>query len=80
MSIHPSLKYSLKNKKQKTVLRRIDRIKDLMEKGLFKDEVIFKLPKTKVVKIKMKKSSRADKSEGAEAKPAESAKPAAKKE
>ncbi|MDP8259674.1 MAG: small basic protein [Candidatus Gygaella obscura] len=85
MSIHPSLKYSLKNKKQTTVLRRIDRIKELMEKGLFKDEDIFKLPKTKLVKIKMKKSVKVEKTEAgdekaaADVKSASTAKPAGKK-
>jgi small basic protein (TIGR04137 family) len=81
MSIHPSLKGALKSKKQRTVLKRIERVKLLMEKGFFKDEDIFKLPKTKVSRrLKIKKAAKEEKvatAEGAAAAPAAAA-PAAK--
>jgi len=61
MSIHPSLKGALKSQKQRTVLKRIERVKLLMEKGLFKDEDIFKLPKTKLTRLKIKKAVKEEK-------------------
>jgi len=60
MSIHPSLASSSKDKKQKTVLKRIERIKYMMEKGLWKDDTsIFGLPKIKMVRVKVKKEKAA---------------------
>lgn len=62
MSIHPSLSASLKNKKQKSVLTRIERIKYLMDKGQFSENTsVFGLPKVKIVKLKIKKEKAADK-------------------
>lgn len=56
MSIHPSLKSADKDKKQRSVLKRIERIKDLIGKGLWKEgDNVFGLPKLKVIKIKFKK-------------------------
>lgn len=73
MSIHPSLKYSLKNRKQRTVLKRIERVKQLMEKDLWKDDVLFHLPKTKLVRIKIKKIAKEEAPLGQGATPSEAA-------
>ena len=56
MSLHPSLKVDTAGAQQRTVLSRIERIKDLMEKGLWVDgQSVLSLPKTKIVKIKARK-------------------------
>lgn len=56
MSIHPSLSSSLKNRKQRSVLKRLERIKYFMNKGSFNEQrSVFGLPKIKSVKIKVKK-------------------------
>lgn len=57
MSIHRSLSLREKEKKSRSVLTRIERIKILMDKGVFKKESssCFGLPKIKVLKIKIKK-------------------------
>ena len=56
MSIHPSLSSSDKHKRHKSVLKRIERIKDLLSKDKWKEsDSLFGLPKTKIVKIKIKK-------------------------
>ena len=53
MSLHPSLKIDAASAQQRTVLTRIERIKDLMKKDLWHDEhPVIGLPKTKIVKIK----------------------------
>ena len=53
MSLHPSLKVDTAGAQQRTVLTRIERIKDLMKKDLWHDEhAVTGLPKTKIVKIK----------------------------
>lgn len=72
MSIHPSLGIAVKGKQQKSVLKRADRIKFLMKKGLWKeDSRIFGLPKIKAVRIKIKKEAAAEKpAEGKAAAPA----------
>ena len=91
MSLHPSLRVDSSSTQQRTVLTRIERIKDLMKKGLWNEsQPVTALPKTKIIKIKTAKAKK--KEEGAEgavvapgaapaakaaAKPA--AKPAAKK-
>lgn len=81
MSIHPSLATSSKDKKQKTVLKRIERIKHMMTKGLWReDSSVFGLPKIKVVKIKVKKEKAAKEAtatEGPAAAPAGGTAPAA---
>ena len=69
---------------QRTVLTRIERIKDLMKKGLWNEsQSVTALPKTKIIKIKTAKAKK--KEEGAEggavapaAAPAPAAKAAAK--
>ncbi|OGW83642.1 MAG: hypothetical protein A2987_04675 [Omnitrophica bacterium RIFCSPLOWO2_01_FULL_45_10] len=60
MSQHPSLKSSDKNKQHRSVLKRFERIKILKDKGLWKDEdSVYRLPKVKVIKFKMKKEKAA---------------------
>ena len=56
MSIHPSLAISDKDKKQRSVLKRSERLKSMAEKGNWKDgDNVFGLPKIKTLKIKIKK-------------------------
>jgi small basic protein (TIGR04137 family) len=56
MSIHPSLASSDKDKKQKSVLKRTERIKTMVEKGAWKEgDKVFGLPKIKTLRIKIKK-------------------------
>lgn len=53
MSLHPSLRVDTAGAQQRTVLTRIERIKDLMKKELWHDEhSVTGLPKTKIVKLK----------------------------
>jgi small basic protein (TIGR04137 family) len=85
MSLHSSLKIDKASVTQRSVQTRIERIKELMKKGLWKEETdVTGLPKTKIVRIKAKKKVKAegdaaapDAAAGA-AKPAEGAKAAAK--
>jgi len=84
MSLHSSLKIDRASVAQRTVQTRIERIKELMKKGLWKEESsVVGLPKTKIVRIKAKKKVKADDAAaapGAAAKPEEAkaaAKPAA---
>ena len=56
MSLHPSLKIDRASVQQRTVQTRIERIKEMMKKGLWKEETnVTGLPKTKIVRIKAKK-------------------------
>lgn len=67
MSIHPSLKISDKDKKQRSVLKRIERIKLMKDKGQWKEgDEVFGLPKIKTLRIKIKKE-KAEKTETAAA-------------
>ncbi|MFA6217042.1 MAG: small basic protein [Candidatus Omnitrophota bacterium] len=82
MSIHPSLKLSDKNNKQRSVLKRIERLKLMAEKNSWKEgEDVFGLPKIKTVRIKIKKE-KVEKAETAAGTPAagdaKAAAPAAK--
>lgn len=82
MSIHPSLAISEQDKKQRSVLKRSERIRSMMEKGNWKEgDEVYGLPKLKTVRIKVKKEKvekAADATaEGAAAKDA-GAKPAGK--
>jgi small basic protein (TIGR04137 family) len=62
MSIHPSLGAAVKGKQQKSVLKRSERIKHMMAKGLWKDDSkAFGMPKIKAVRIKIKKEKAAEK-------------------
>ena len=57
MSLHSSLRIDTAGAQQRTVLTRIERIKELMKKGLWKDsQSVTGLPKTKIVKIKARKT------------------------
>ncbi len=58
MSLHPSLKLSDKNKKQRSVLKRTERLRTMLEKNQWKpgDEVCG-LPKIKTLRIKIKKET-----------------------
>lgn len=74
MSQHPSLRISDKDKKQRSVLKRHERVKTLKEKEKWEEEdSVFGLPKVKVTRFKIKKEKAAA-VEGAEgAVPAEGA-------
>lgn len=73
MSIHPSLHSSEKDKKPRSVLKRTERLRILMEKGHWKEgDNVYGLPKIKTVRIKIKK----EKAEKVGAAPAEGAVPA----
>ena len=66
MSLHSSLKIDKASVTQRTVVTRIERIKEMMKKGLWKDDSsVMGLPKTKIVRIKAKKKVKAE--EGAAA-------------
>jgi small basic protein (TIGR04137 family) len=67
MSQHPSLRMSDKDKKQRSVLKRHERIKILKEKEKWEEEdSVFGLPKVKVMRFKIKKEKAAAAAEGAE--------------
>lgn len=71
MSLHPSLRVDSASAQQRTVLTRIERIKDLMKKGTWKeDQDVLSLPKTKIVKIKAKRTKAAKEGEEGAAAPA----------
>jgi len=56
MSIHPSLTISEQDKKPRSVLKRSERIRQMMEKSKWKDgDSVYGLPKIKSLKIKIKK-------------------------
>jgi len=75
MSIHPSLRTSEKDKKQRSVLKRIERIRLMAEKEQWKEgDPVFGLPKIKTLRMKIKKE-KVEKAETAAA--AEGAAPAA---
>lgn len=64
MSIHPSLNSSEKDKKPRSVLKRIERLKTMIEKGQWKEgDNVYGLPKIKTVRIKIKKEKVAEKVE-----------------
>ena len=67
MSIHPSLRTSDKDKKARSVLKRSERLKSMLEKGSWKEgDDVFGLPKIKTIRIKIKKE-KAEKAETATA-------------
>ena len=87
MSLHSSLRIDRASVTQRSVQTRIERIKELMKKGLWKEEAdVIGLPKTKIIRIKAKKKVKAEgdvaaapaAAAGAAGKPAEAAKTAAK--
>ena len=66
MSIHPSLKLSDKDKKQRPVLKRQERLRAMMEKGQWKPgDKVYGLPKIKTLRIKIKKEKAVEKAGGA---------------
>jgi len=69
MSLHPSLKVDKAGAAARTVMTRIERIKDLMKKGQWaEDRAVTNLPKTKVVRVKAgKKEKKAEAAAGAAA-------------
>ena len=65
MSLHASLKIDSAGSQQRSVLSRIERIKDLMKKGLWvQNQGVTALPKTKVLKVKAKKKAVKKEGEG----------------
>ncbi len=57
MAIHPSLKIDPAGTQQRSVLSRIERIKDLMKKGLWSQgQSATGLPKSKILRVKAKKT------------------------
>lgn len=67
MALHPSLKIDPAIAQQRSVLSRIERIKDLMRKGLWSEgQSVTGLPKTKILKIKAKKAVKEAAPAGAE--------------
>jgi small basic protein (TIGR04137 family) len=60
MSMHPSLKATEKGKKARSVLKRIERIKSMMDKEKWKEgDPVYGLPKIKTIKIKIMKKEKA---------------------
>ena len=56
MSIHPSLASSDKSSKSRSVLKRTERLKVLLEKNQWKEgDDVYGLPKIKTLRIKIKK-------------------------
>lgn len=76
MSIHPSLASSDKDKKQRSVLKRIERLRQMKDKEQWKEgDKVYGLPKIKTIRIKIKKEKAAEKA--TEAAPVEGAPTAA---
>ncbi len=60
MSIHPSLIISEKDKMARSVLKRSERIRQMQEKGKWKEgDSVYGLPKIKALRIKIKKEKAA---------------------
>lgn len=82
MSQHPSLRSSDNDKKNRSVLKRYERISLLKDKEKWKDDdSVFGLPKVKIVKFKVKKEKVAAEATATEgtAEPAAGTAPAAAK-
>lgn len=59
MGLHSSLKIDLAGAQQRTVLTRIERIKDLMKKDLWPEgRAVTGLPKIKIIKVKTRKAKK----------------------
>ncbi len=68
MSIHPSLAASDKSTKSRSVLKRSERLKTMMEKEKWKEgDSVFGLPKIKTLRIKIKKEKAAKEATTADA-------------
>jgi len=60
MTQHPSLRSTEKSKQHRSVLKRFERLKHLIEKGEWEEgKSIFGLPKIKIIKFKIKKEKAA---------------------
>ncbi len=71
MSIHPSLSSSGKDKKQRSVLKRTERLRLMLEKDQWKEgDDVYGLPKIKTIRIKIKKEKAEKAAEGTAATPA----------
>lgn len=78
MSIHPSLAISGSDKKQRSVLKRTERIRMMLEKGKWKEgDKVYGLPKIKTIRIKIKKEKAEKATETATGVPGEAASAAA---
>ena len=67
MGLHPSLKQAEKLGGNRSVMKRNERIKWLMEKGKWqKEDRVFGLPKIKIVKLKAIKKEKAKEEESKE--------------
>ena len=74
MSQHPSLLGSQKGKRHRSVLKRYEKLKHLMEKNKWDDESsIYRLPKVKSIKFKVKKEKAAATAEVQAAAPGQAA-------
>jgi len=72
MSIHPSLAAS-KSKKHRSVLKRFERIQELKKSGKWQEgNSIFSLPKSRIIKIRLKKAKAAAAEKSAAEKTADS--------
>ncbi|MBL7073336.1 MAG: small basic protein [Candidatus Omnitrophica bacterium] len=71
MSQHPSLKSGQVGSKFRSVLKRYEKIKELVEKEKWEEEKdsVYKLPKIKRIKFKIKKAKGPEEEEGAEGAP-----------
>ncbi len=66
MSLHSSLKVNKAGASQRTVLTRIERIKELMKKGQWSEEHgVTNLPKTKMTRVKAGKKKAKEAAPGA---------------
>ncbi len=66
MSMHPSLKIDPAAAQQRSVLSRIERIKDLMKKGSWSEnQMVTGLPKTRITRLKTKKAAKVVAADGA---------------
>lgn len=67
MSVHPSLSSKGKGKRSRSVLKRFERLKELLEKEKWKaGNSIFGLPKVKTLRRKLKKAKKAVEAEEAQ--------------
>lgn len=84
MSVHPSLSSKDKSKRTRSVLKRFERLKELLEKEKWKaGNSIFGLPKVKTMRRKLKKAKKAAETGEVQAEQVQQAAPAetpAKKE
>ena len=81
MSIHPSLKLSDKTKKQRSVLKRSERLRTMLEKAQWKPgDDVCGLPKLKTLRIIKIKKEKTEKVETAAVEGAAGVSPAAKEQ